>query len=351
MRTRHCDRYTGLVIIDSTDERWGGFAQAKLEVNIFHHPAWINLLAECYGYHPFIVAVCDAAGEIKAGLPMMEVNSLLTGRRWVSLPFTDHCIPLHDNVESLAQLMKGLVYLSKNNQIPKVELRWEYPAHPAIHAYSDYVLHTAELASDAESVFCRIHSMHRRNIKTAEKRGVYIQRGTSQKDLDAFYHLHLHTRRRQGTPVQPKKFFDLLRTDLLEQGLGFILLAYKDTECLAASIFLYWQQTLTYKYGASSSDSLDLRPNNLLFWTAMRWGCENGYAVFDLGRTDPANTGLRAFKTKWAAAEIPLTYSVVGVEAPQSQNARLMHIVQMLIQKSPVWVCRALGEALYRHVG
>ena len=92
------------------------------------------------------------------------------------------------------------------------------------------------------------------------------------------------------------RFFDLLASGLIEQGLGFVLLAYKDDECLAAAVFLHWQRTLTYKYGASVADGLKLRPNNLLFWTAIRWGCENGYTVLNMGKTDLANTGLRGIQ-------------------------------------------------------
>jgi len=232
-----------------------------------------------------------------------------------------------------------------------MELRCEFPHQPALRTHSRHVLHTIRLDVDSDAVFGRFQPMHRRNIRVAEKKGVRIERGNRRQDLEAFYRLHLETRRRQGVPIQPRRFFDLLGRDLLEQGLGSVLSAYKEEQCIAAAIFLHWHQTLIYKFGASATDGLSLRPNNLLFWTAIRWGCENGYTVFDMGRTDLANAGLRAFKSGWGAEETPLVYSSTSADAEQSISEKAMPAVQAVIRNSPLWVCRAAGEMLYKHFG
>jgi CelD/BcsL family acetyltransferase involved in cellulose biosynthesis len=339
------------LLLEPADRRWVSFTASQCQANIFHHPAWMSLLADCYGYHPFVVAVCDASGNICAGLPMMEVRSALTGRRWVSLPFTDHCAPLFEDADLLDDLTDCVVELHRDRSIPQIELRCELPTHPAIRSRSSHVLHTIKLNSDPELTANRVHHMHRRNIKVAMKRGVRIEWGVDQEHLDEFYSLHLRTRRRQGVPVQPKRFFDLLRSTIIQRGQGFILLAHKDNEYLAGAVFLHWHQTLTYKYGASTTDSLSLRPNNLLFWTAIRWGCENGYTLLDMGRTDSSNAGLRQFKSRWGAEEQPLIYSTLCDEPIRAVGGRLMRALQTVIRNSPLWVCRAAGEVLYRHVG
>jgi CelD/BcsL family acetyltransferase involved in cellulose biosynthesis len=351
MDTNHADSQVDSFFLDPLDDRWVAYASSKPQATIFHHPAWINLLAECYGYRPFVITVCNSAGKITAGLPMMEVNSRLTGRRWVSLPFTDYCIPLYDDRESLYELTRGLTKHFQEGVAPKIEVRWELPAHPAIHSYSDYVMHTLKLDSNAELVVKGFKRTHRQNIRTAEKRGVRIEWGDQPEHLQLFYGLQLETRQRKGVPVQPWRFFDLLVKRVLVQGLGFVLFAYKGDECLATGLFLHWQQTLTYKYAASSDFGQQYRPNNLLTWTAMRWGCENGHTTFDLGRADPSNAGLRRFKRGWGADESPLIYSRLSVAPPQSTNGRMMSVLQTVIRNSPAWVCRAAGELLYRHVG
>ena len=342
---------TSSSFLSPDDERWIDFVSSKPQATLFHHPAWLKPLAECYGFRPFVIAVCDAGGQVLAGLPIMEVRSRMTGRRWVSLPFTDYCPPLYDDREALTRLTHDLAFLYRTGRVPRIEIRWELPAEPPIQSSSAFYLHTVKLAADPQAVMKRFDRTHRQNIGTAENRGVRIERGTGPEHLRRFYEMQLETRRRKGLPVQPRKFFDLLGKEILAQGLGFILLAYKDAQCLAGGVFLHWQQTLTYKYAASSGEEQQYRPNNLLSWTAMRWGCENGYTVFDLGRTELENAGLRRFKRGWGAEESPLTYSILAAAAPAGSNGKLMSLMEPLIRKAPPWVCRAAGELLYRHFG
>ena len=109
---------------------------------------------------------------------------------------------------------------------------------------------------------------------------------------------------------------------LIKSGLGFVVLAYKDSTPIAGALFLAWNGTLIYKYSASDPLYWRYRPNNLVLWTAIRWGCEHGYHLMDFGKTDLANQGLRDFKSGWGATETPLIYSYIGGMLPLS----LIHI-------------------------
>lgn len=351
MKTKNLNPQVASQFLNPLDMRWLEYIQSKPEATIFHHPSWLKVLAESYGYHPFVIAVSDSTGQITAGLPAIEIRSRLKGRRWVSLPFTDYCAPLYNNPESLSQLTNDLAVLYQTGSVPTIQVRWELPPHAAIQSHTAYYLHTLSLHSDPTLVLEGFKRTHRQNIGTAEERGVVIKWGTEPEHLRQFYAMQLETRRRKGIPVQPQKFFDLLWKEILTQGLGFVLLAYRDAQCLAGGLFLHWQQTLTYKYAASIGEEQQVRPNNLLSWTAMRWGCENGYTVFDLGRTELENTGLRRFKSGWGAKESPLPYSALSAKSPGVGNGKLMSLMETVIQKAPPWFCRMTGELLYRHFG
>lgn len=335
--------------LDILDKRWAMFVESFAQANIFHHPDWANILSACYGYQPFIITIEDEKGDICAGLPFIDVKSPLTGRRWVSLPFTDYCLPLHSDQIALSLLTEEIIGLSAQTRI---EVRWELPPDPAIQSSSQFVWHTLNLNQDIESISKLLHRTQRQNIKTAEKNGVHIMRGNDLDHMHEFYRLHCLTRRRQGVPVQPWRFFELMLEKLVMKGMGFILLAYQGNRCLAAGLFLHWHKTLTYKYAASDDFGQDLRPNHLITWTAIRWGCENGYSVFDFGRTDRMNEGLKTFKTRWGAEENSLSYSVFSKKFPQAKNnGKTASLMNTVIKKSPPWVCRLTGELLYRHFG
>ncbi len=340
-----------VVLLDGLDDRWVKFATSNPRSTIFHHPAWSRLLAECYGYRPFVCAVCGTNAEIAAGLPVMEIDHLLSGHRWVSLPFSDYCFPLAADSQALQCLARSLEALSRKPGAPKIEIRWEFPGSVIPGRPASIVLHTLQLQPRVEKVKERIHHSHLRNVRIAQAHGVEIRRGITQKDLDAFYRLHLETRHRQGVPVQPKRYFKLLEELILKKGLGFVSLAYQDAECLAAAVFLYWKRTLTYKYGASNAAGMSLRPNHLIFWDAIQWGCNNGFDILDFGRSEVENYGLRAFKSRWGAVETPLNYSCLPLRTPSVDQGRLpMLVVRALIRRSPNWVCRLGGEVYYRYL-
>jgi len=351
MKNKMYNDQDDIQILDHQDERWFDYIKKHPQANPFHHPAWITLLSECYGYRPFIIVILTNEGKVSAGLPILEVRSMVTGRRWVSLPFTDYCAPLFDDLESLNQLTNNLAVLYQTGRIPRIEVRWELPPHDAIRSNNAFYLHTLRLGPDPQLVLKGFKRTHRQNIGTAEERGVHIVWGREPEDLRRFYAMQLETRRRKGVPIQPWKFFELIGKEIFSQGLGFILFAYKDTQCLAGGLFLHWQQTITYKYAASSGEEQECRPNNLLSWTAMRWGCENGYTVFDLGRSELENTGLRRFKSGWGAEETSLTYSTLSTMPPSTSKGKLMSVMETVIRKSPSWVCRVTGELLYKYFG
>lgn len=332
------------------DQAWMEFVSRKTDSMIFHHPAWIKLLADSYGYRPFIVGTRDGQGRYNAGIPVMEINSPLTGRRWVSLPFSDFCAPLHETADDRAQIIEEVLSLAKTENVRSVELRGTYPSHPAFVTDSDCVSHELDLDANHENVYSRLHAMHRRNIKIARQKGVEVVRCTAVKHLKEFYNLHLQTRRQQGVPIQPWRFFRGLG-GLFEQGLGFLLLAYMENRCVAGAVFLHWQKTLTYKYGASLPDDLQARPNNLIMWSAIQWGCENGYEKMDFGKTDLSNTGLRTFKSRWGGREFHLPYTYLAPREKKADEGRLRGLLSWIIQKSPPQVCRILGELLYKHFG
>lgn len=341
--------FSGTLLTPSS-ERWLSFVGSMPNATIFHHAAWINMITECYGYHPFVVAIRNSEGAIVAGLPMMEVDSWLTGRRWVALPFTDHCEPLCTDGSSRNELFRLIQDLRVQNGVPLVEVRAAAPQGLDMYQDNNQVRHHRRIESDSQAVFGTLHKTRTRpSIRRAEREGIKIAMGMKESDLDTFYNLHVNTRHRLGVPVQPRRFFELIWERLIEQGFGFALLALKDNLPIAGGIFLTFSNTLSFKYAASDSKHWRLKPNNLLIWTAIRWGCENGFTVFDMGKTNVDNFGLRDFKHGWGTQEVPLTYSRWSDRPSKKIPDQLKGLAGSLIRNSPRWVCRISGELLYKH--
>ena len=340
-----------LIVLDPADPRWLDLAASSPLANVFHHPAWSLLVAEWYGYRPFVVAVPNGGNSIRAGLPMIETNSPITGRRWVSLPFTDHCAPLCRDAESLQILTSELARLSEDRHTPDIEVRWPLQPQPGVWTYSSHVLHTLRLDSDIAKIARGFQRTPKRIERVAEQNDVRVVWGESYEHLEAYYRLHLLTRRRLGVPIQPRRFFDLLWQKLISQGMGFVLLAVRNGEYVAGTLFLHWQESLIYKYSALDERAKEFRPNDPVLLAALRWGCDHGLRTFDMGRTDVDDAGLRQFKRRWGTEEIPLAYSRFSDTPVDVGSSRVMGLMRAVIRRSPLWVCRVTGELLYGYFG
>ena len=333
-----------------TSSAWVDFVSNRPDSMIFHHPSWNNLLADCYGYRPFVLVSLDEEGHVNGGIPFMDVDSKLTGHRWISLPFSDYCTPLCSAPSVLESLIGYLLAQYEQKAIPRVEIRSLISSRPSVYHDNSYVLHTLKLLSDPEAVMKTFDKTRvREPVRQAAKRGIEIHWGTDKSDLFTFYKMLAATRRRHGSPVQPRRFFDLLGDGILEKGLGFLLMAYKGHEPVGGTVFVHYKGTLTAKYNASAPEHWKLRANNLLNWSAIKWGCEQGFTCFDFGRTETSNQNLRDFKNGWGTVEEPLVYSTITDREPRHTSGRVDQLVKFIIRNSPPVVCRWLGESLYKH--
>jgi hypothetical protein len=52
---------------------------------------WLDLITEIYGYSPIPLISTNASAQVTGFLPLCCIQSPVTGRRLVSLPFSDHC--------------------------------------------------------------------------------------------------------------------------------------------------------------------------------------------------------------------------------------------------------------------
>jgi CelD/BcsL family acetyltransferase involved in cellulose biosynthesis len=340
------------VINPLQDDRWRRAVADAPSASVFHHPAWLSLLRDQYDYEVSACCVLDDAGGLVAGIPLAHVRSRITGSRLVALPFSDLCPPLRlRDAERVDELLACATDRLRGDRRTPVEVRAPLPALPGARVKPGHYHHLVHLDPDPARVEANYSkSQVRRGIAKARREGLTAERTAGPAALDEFYRLHVQTRRRQGVPVQPKRFirsFDRL----FEQGLGFVMLTRLGERTVAAAVFLHLHGTLTYKYGASDARFLSTRPNNLLFSEVIRWGCGKGFHTLDLGRTDLDNAGLRAFKRGWGAEESILSYTFAPPPRHRAMAGRGGRVARAVVRRGPPWVGRLAGELLYRHFG
>lgn len=341
------------------DPRWRSFLEVQPHAAVFHTREWLEALHRTYGYTPVVYTSSEPGSDLRDGVVLCKVESWMTGRRLVSLPFSDHCQPLVEGAANQAEFLAALIRQSLDEGWRYVEIRPRFLLGEAIssfHSVENYTFHELDLTPDCGTLFGNLHkSSTQRKIRRAEREGLTYQEGHADSLLDTFYRLNLMTRRRQGIPPQPRRWFRSL-AECFGKALK-IRVASKEQVPVAGILTLEYKDTLTYKYGCSDARFHSLGGIHFLLWKAIEQAKSLGLKRFDLGRSDADNSGLITFKSRWGAAQSTLTY-LRYASTPNSRSSFIpahsdwrVGLAKHIFSHTPSICLPALGNLLYRHVG
>lgn len=336
-----------------TSPEWDAFIQTRPDATVFHTSAWCRVLVDTHHYQTLYVVANNEDGMITGGIPMMVVDSWLSSRKLVGLPFSDVCQPLLPPIGGEALLQRAREE-AKKLKAKNLELRGLSQGSMLDSGFSNdtvFFQHIVDLDDRMES---RVQASARRAIRKAENEGVTVRSSTDVKDMRRFYELMILTRRKHGLLPQPWRFFQNIQKYMMGRSGGQLLLAEHDGRVIAGDLLLRFGDKLVYKFNASDARYLSVRPNNLLLWKAMQLGREGGCRTLDLGRCEEENEGLRRFKLLWGSREQQLPYyhypaDANGSSVLSSRRARVA--LSLFVKFSPALFLEAAGSALYRSFG
>jgi hypothetical protein len=342
-----------------SDPRWSDLVSRHPRASVFHMRDWLDALHRTYGYTPFALTTTER-GPLQNGLVLCRVRTWAS-RRLVSLPFSDHCEPLVDDPGNLAEMLFFLKQEMGRSGWRSLELRAVGAGLGAASAReaafslagfapgATYHLHVLDLARPLDEIFSSFHPSHtQRAIHRAEREGLEYEAGRSPEFLSAFYGLLRLSRRRHGLPPQPLDWFRNLLDCL--GGAATIHLARKDGLPSAALLTTSFRRTLVYKYGGSDAAHHHLGSMPLLFWRVVERAQAAGFERLDLGRSDPDQPGLIAFKEHLGAVRSTLTYCT-WPEPRQARRPVPSPMVRRFASHLPDTALDLTGRLLYRHLG
>jgi lipid II:glycine glycyltransferase (peptidoglycan interpeptide bridge formation enzyme) len=330
-----------------TLDEWQAFVDTQPDRTAMHHRQWVELLMEQYGLKVFLPSIMER-GQVRAAIPFLETSSLYGTRHLVSLPFTDYLTVLACDAEAAATLCAAL-QRSPRPHVKATIVRTDHPIR-GLEAQSTKVRHTLFTARPISEIEASFVPAHTRNLRRTRKFRLEFARRTDADAMETYYRLHLITRAKLGVPAQPKRFFHRLYRRMIQSNLGFIGVVTKDSEPIAAAVFLIYHNRMIFKFSASHPHALRYGPNDFLVYNSIKLAVEEGYDWFDFGVSDKKQGGLRRFKRKFGATESDVFYNyVTGPVEPSVNESRSFRFASSLIRVSPSIVCRALGEAFYKY--
>ncbi|MBS3917355.1 MAG: peptidoglycan bridge formation glycyltransferase FemA/FemB family protein [Deltaproteobacteria bacterium] len=339
-------------IINPTQHKgWEDLILSHPEASFFHSSAWARVLSESYGYVPKYFAMIRNE-KLVSLLPVMEVNSLFTGKRGVSLPFTDYCEPIVGPEVSLDDLLNCVVDTGKRSDWKSLELRIGQKALPNRRIALKYLGHELKLGQDEERLLSGFRDSTRRNIRKAIGEGVEVKSSNTTEGMKEFYRLNSLTRKEHGLPPQPYRFFVKVLEHIISRDLGQVYLASRAGKNIAGAIYFHFNGKAYYKYGASDKNYQHLRPNNLVMWEAIRCYSGNGTRSLCMGRTEPDHEGLLQFKSGWGTTEQPIRYYRYDFKKGSfvSGSSKVTGFHNKIFKNMPIPILNKIGALLYKHV-
>lgn len=351
----------GVSIIDPLrDQRWNRFVERHQFGWITHLSGWKRVLDLTFPHMRGYYLVIEEGGGLKAALPVYSVESWLTGRRLVSIPFATLCDPLAADPAEMALLFNAAVNLSREIGVPHIKIKTLFASHLLDQGnfLADCGLkhHFLRLDCDPDRVKRNFHrSCVRQRIARAEQSGLTLVRGACDWHLRAFYLLHRETRKRRGLPPHP---FSLIRSmvQIFAGGKNVdLLLCYKGDVAIAGLIVFRYKNRVSIEYSAVDAAYNALSPVHFLFWNTIREACLSGYQTLDFGQTSVHNKSLMDFKSHWGTEVADLPHYIYPNDPallPEGADKTVgKRVLQYVCNKAPGAALSVLGDFCYRHLG
>ena len=329
---------------------WDELLLTNQESSFFHSETWARVLYDTYKYTPiYFCAFQDH--KLSALVPVMEINSKLTGRRGVSLPFTDTCEPIIGHHIPFHAVMNTIIQYGK-------KARWEtFVFTGGTRFFRErtpsrrFYMHMLDLTKDEKQIFSGFRSSTKRNIRKSLREGVQIEISNSLESFTEFYKLHIKTRKRYGGAIEPIHFYRNIFKHIISRGNGIVFLASYKKRIIAAAVYFQFGKCTNFQYGASDLKYQHLRPNNLIMWEAIKWYLQNGFESLSFGVTECENSGLRQFKNGMATTEQTVCYFVYNF----LKNNFIFHnslntpTKRKILRNTPIQMLRILGKLFSKH--
>lgn len=338
-----------ITVSDSFEaSEWDKYVSGHASGSAYHLIGFRDAITQSFGRQTHYL-IAKREQRVVGVLPLVRLKSVLFGDFMVSLPYVTNGGALADGMEERDALVKASIARSQELGCSHLELRDMEPME-GMAVRTDRVTMHLPLPDDAEELFSKIGSKLRAQVRRPRKAGAESVIGGVEL-LDDFYAVVSRKYRDLGVPIYSRKWFQ----SLLEwQPENARIAAVKlDGKIVAAGLLIGHGDVVEVPYAASLREADRLSVNMLLYWAMMEHAIENGFKVFDFGRTTP-NSGTHRFKRQWGAEQVQLYWHywmADGGEMPQlnADNGKYGMAVSVW-RKLPLWVTNMVGPQIVKNL-
>jgi FemAB-related protein (PEP-CTERM system-associated) len=327
------------------EQAWDEYVCTSPSAGIYHRYGWARVIERSYRHAPVYLWVRDNA-RVLGVLPLVLFRGALGGRSLVSLPFLDEGGICTDDVQARTALWDAASGLARQERTPTIELRQGPPSGLALPPVGSKVSVMLPLMRDPEVMWKRLDAKVRNQVRKATSSGL-TPAWCGIEGLDDFYAVFTQNMRDLGSPVHGKRFFQAILEEFPDAAR--LLLIRDGRRTIAGGVCMVFRDTVLVPWASSLREWRSRCPSNLLYWEAIRSGCDKGLRWLDFGRSSPGS-GTYRFKMQWGGQERRLNWE--ASERPStidSENPRYRWLITAW-QKLPVPVATWIGPVLRRRL-
>jgi hypothetical protein len=289
-------------------EQWDLLLQAFDDRTLFQSASWLRFLLHTERGELVQAVLTDGTSELGyfVGLVITKFGIRILGSPlpgWTTSYMGFALQPGVSRAEALSSLRKFAFEDLKCVHLELMDRKVESAALGPHYGRRDYNGFEVDLSRSEDDIFSNMAPACRRCIKKALRSEISIEEAHDAEFATDYYAQLQDVFAKQG--LSPTYSLERVR-DLIQHmhasGNLLLLRAYDDERrCIATGIFPAMHDRAYFWGGASWREHQHLRPNELLFWYAMRYWKARGIRYLDMG-------GAGDYKRKYGGREISVPW-------------------------------------------
>jgi len=335
--------------LDSSNyEKWDNYVAHAKSATFFHQSGWKEVVERAFGY-PTYYLYTENQGEVTGILPLVHIKSLLFGNALLSNAFCVYGGIVANDQATHQELDKEACRLAEELAVDYLEMRNRVQKMPNRPRKELYVTFRKELDQDEEKNLQAIPRKQRAMVRKGIKAGL---KSVIDEDIERFFSAYSESVRNLGTPVLPKKYFQILR-DVFKQQCEILTVELNGQLISSVMNFYFRDEVLPY-YGGGTEYARAVKGNDYMYWEVMRRAVEKQIKIFDFGRSK-MGTGSYKFKRHWGFEPEPLFYEYHLVKTDSMPDINPLNPKYQLFiaawKRLPLIVSQFVGPYLSRYLG
>lgn len=307
---------------------WQRFVADHPDGNIFQTPAFAEVVAGTEDWTSRPLALVDANNGEMAALWPAVLTTVLGG---LLRPLATRAVlfggmlvaPGRRGEEALAALLPAVNrrawgrFLFTELRHQAAVTAWQAPLAAAGFHWEPHLNFLIDLRQSEEALWQGLSSSARRNVRSAQKKGVSAVTVSDQAGVETFYGLLCKVYAHAAVHLTDISLFRRAFEVLGPQGQFQIVLALADGIAIGGRASLLYKGRLLDWYAGADREAARFYPNDFLVWHLLQWGHAQGYQVFDFGGAGHPDKpyGVRDFKERFGGQSVNYGRSI-KIHAP-----------------------------------